>query len=60
MNDTDRINALEQRLDDLTSRLSHAEHELNYKIDDARSDAERAVTDVRNDLSTLEHKVDYS
>ncbi len=59
MNDTDRINELEQRLERLEARVTHNDQELDFKIDDARNDAERAITDVRSDLTALEHKVDY-
>jgi uncharacterized coiled-coil protein SlyX len=56
----DAFDRLEQRLERLESRLSQVDSELTYKIDDARNDAERAVDSVRDDLKTLEHKVDYS
>jgi len=55
----DRCAHLEQRVDDLVSRLGNSEHELGLKIDDARNDAERATDSLRSDLSSLEHKVDY-
>jgi len=55
----DRCESLEQRVEDLVSRLSNTDHELGLKIDDARADAERATDSLRTDLQSLEHKVDY-
>ncbi len=59
MSDDDRINALEQRLENLETRVSLVESELTYKIDDVKSDAERDITEIRSELTSLEHKVDF-
>ncbi len=59
MNVEDRINALDRKLEDLISRLSRIDSELNFKIDDAKNDGERATESLREDLRSLEHKVDY-
>lgn len=59
MNVDDHLRHLEARIDDLVQRLGNAQHELTLKIDDARADAERATDSLRNDLTSLEHKVDY-
>lgn len=57
--DKDRIDFLELRLERLEKRLSLVESELTYKIDDAKSDAERDITEIRSELTSLEHKVDF-
>ena len=55
-----RSDGLERRLDDLMQRLGTAEYNISYNATDLRSDFESTIEDVRNDLKSLEHKVDYS
>jgi ElaB/YqjD/DUF883 family membrane-anchored ribosome-binding protein len=56
----ERIQTLFERLETLLDHLGNTTHELERKIDDARNDAERATDSLRDDLKSLEHKVDYS
>ena len=54
-----RIDVLADKISNLTDELRSARHELERQIGDEQSDRERADDSIRNDLSSLEHKVIY-
>lgn len=54
-----KIEALQQRVSDLRDELHSTERNLNSRIDDERSDRERADDSVKSDVESLRHDVLY-
>lgn len=50
---------LYNKVSSLTDELRSVERELDRKIDDVRSDSERADDAIKSDLDSLKHDVQY-
>ena len=55
-----RLTQMERKQEETVAELRSVEHELERRISDEQSDRERADESIRSDLSSLQHKVDYS
>lgn len=57
---TEEFGRLYNKVSKLTDELRSVERELDRKIDDVRSDSERADDAIKNDVDSLRHDVQYS